>query len=158
MNTAGHRLALALLAVLAAASVHLKLRQGVALPRYDPDDETGYFRAESALQYRYARLAASGAAIPELDRDAQHPEGIRTRRELTLAMERATGWTWRALSLFTPLSDLRWFVLVWAAVLASLGIFALYAAALSLSRSPPLALAAAAAYALQARRRADKAR
>ncbi|MBI5239911.1 MAG: hypothetical protein HY926_05525 [Elusimicrobia bacterium] len=148
MRTAGLRLALSLLAVLAAANVHLKLRQSVALPRYDPDDETAYFRAESALQYRYARLAASGAAIPELDRDAQHPEGIRTRREITLAMERATGWTWRVLNLFTPLRDLRWFVLVWAAVLASLTIPALYAAALSLSRSPPLALAAAAAFAL----------
>jgi hypothetical protein len=148
MSTAGHRLALALLAVLAAAGVHLKLRQSVALPRYHPDDETAYFRAESALQYRYARLVAAGLPIPELDRDAQHPEGIRTRRELTLSMERATGRTWRGLRFFMPLRDLRWFVLVWAAVLASLCVPALYAAALSLSRSPPLALAAAAAFSL----------
>lgn len=148
MNAAGHRLALALLAVLAIAAVHLRLRQSAALPRFHPDDETAYFRAESALQYRYARLAASGTAIPELDRDAQYPEGIRTRRELTLAMERATGWTWRALGLFTPLRDLRWFVLVWAAALASLCVPALYAVGLTLSRSPPLALSAAAVFAL----------
>jgi len=148
MNTAGHRLALALLALLAAASINLKTRQSVSLPRFDPEDETAYFRAESALQYRYARLAASGAGIPEIDRDAQYPEGLRTRRELTLAMETATGWTWRALSLFTPLRDLRWFVLLWSAALASLAIPALYAVALKLSRSPPLALASAAVFAL----------
>ena len=147
MNNSGHRLALALLAVLAAANINLKTRQSVSLPRFDPEDETAYFRAESALQYRYARLAC-GAGIPELDRDAQYPEGIRTRRELTLAMEAATGWTWRALSLFTPLKDLRWFVLLWSAVLASLSIPALYAVALRLSRSPPLALAAGAVFAL----------
>jgi len=148
VNTAGHRLAFALLALLAAVNINLKTRQSVSLPRFDPDDETAYFRAESALQYRYARLAASGTAIPQLDRDAQYPEGIRTPQELTLMMETATGWTWRALNLFTPLKDLRWFVLLWSAVLASLSIPALYAVALKLSRSPPLALASASVFAL----------
>lgn len=147
MSPASRWLAAALLAVLAAGHIYLRTRQCVSLPRFDLDDETGYFRAESALQYRYARLTAQGAGIPELDRDAQYPEGLDTRRHLTLAMERATGWTWRLVSFFAPVRDFRWFVLLWSAVMASLSLPALYAIAGRLSRSPPLALAAAALFA-----------
>ncbi|MCX5797935.1 MAG: hypothetical protein NTY77_20785 [Elusimicrobia bacterium] len=148
MDSAGRRLALALLSVLAAAQIYLRVRQDVSLPYFNPDADTGFFRNESAIQYRYALLVANGAGIPELDRDAQYPEGIRTRQELTLTMERATGWTWRVINLFTPLRDFRWFVLLFCAVMSSLAVPAFYAIALRLSRSAPLALASAAIFAL----------
>jgi hypothetical protein len=143
----------AMLAVLVMSAVNLKLRLSTGSPRYDADDETGYFRAESALQYRYARVAAAGLPVPELDRAAQWPEGIRTRRELTGLMERLTGLSYRWLA--PRGSDFRWFVLLWSALISSLSIAALYACAARLGRSPPLALAACAAYGLSWAAQAD---
>ena len=137
-----------LLAVLAAGQVYLRVRQDVSLPYFDAADDTGFFRNESAFQYRYALSVAAGAGIPELDRDAQYPEGIRTRQELTLAMEWATGWSWRLINLITPLHDFRWFVLLFSAVMYSLCIPALYLITVRLSRAPPVALAATAVFAL----------
>jgi hypothetical protein len=136
----------AILAVLVLGAAHLKLRLSTNLPRFDAEDETGYFRAESALQYRYARFAAAGLPAPEVDRAAQWPEGIRTRRELTGLMERLTGLSYRRLA--PRGTDFRWFVLLWSAFVSSLSIGALYACAVRLSRSPAVALAACAAYGL----------
>ena len=82
---------------LTALSFHLRARLSTFTPRFDPADETCYFRTESAYQYRYARMAARGEEIPELDRAAQWPGGVRTRRELTLWMEYATAWAYRLL-------------------------------------------------------------
>ena len=145
---AGHALAWILLAILAAGQIHLRVRQDVSLPHFNPDDDTGYFRNESAFQYRHALLVATGTGVPEIDRAAQYPEGVRTRQELTLAMEWATGWTWRIINLVTPLHDFRWFVLLFSAVMSSLCIPALYLITVRLSRSPPLASAATAVFAL----------
>lgn len=134
------------LAVLVLLGLNLKLRMSTDNPRYDSEDETGYFRAESAYQYRYARLTAEGRPLPEVDKSAQWPEGVNTRRDLTSTMERLTGWTYR---LFAPDGlEFRWFVLLWVALISSLSIVAFYACAESLTRSPPLALAGAAAYGL----------
>ena len=141
-----HWLAACFLAVLAAGQIHLRARHSVCLPRFQSEDETAYFRAESAAQYRYARMVASGAGVPEIDREAQYPEGIRTRQELTTLMEHATGWTFRALNLFVPIRDFRWFVILWTAAAASLALPALYVLCWRISRSMPLALAATAAF------------
>ncbi|MBI5631514.1 MAG: hypothetical protein HY921_11600 [Elusimicrobia bacterium] len=138
-----------LLAAIALLSVNLKLRLSLAQPRYDAQDELGYFRSESAMQLRYARMVAQGRNIPELDRDAQYPEGAHPRREQALLMEYATGLCLRLLeALGLPAPSLRWFVLVWAAAASSLSILALYFLSYSLSRSRAVSLAAAAAYAL----------
>lgn len=132
-------------AALFFVSVDLRLRRATQTPRWDPADGTGYYRAESAFQYRYARLASQGA-LPTVDRDAQWPEGVDTSRETTSVMERATGLAWRLLP--EPRPDLRWFVVCWVAFVSSLSLLAFYAAARRLSRDPPLALAATAAYGL----------
>ena len=135
-----------LLAVLVLAGLNLKVRLSTTLSFFDSEDETSYFRAESALQYRYARLAAAGRPLPEVDRPAQWPEGLRPRRELTWLMERLTGACYRWLA--PAASDFRWFVLLWVALVSSLSIVALYLCAERLTRAPSLALAAAAAYGL----------
>lgn len=126
-------------------SVDLRLRRATQTPRWDAADGTGYYRAESAFQFRYAGLAARGA-LPALDKDAQWPEGVDTRRETTTVMERATGLAWRLWPGRKP--DLRWFVVCWVAFVSSLSLLAFFAAALRLSGDPPLALAASAAYGL----------
>jgi hypothetical protein len=138
--------ALPLLAVLVMLAVNLKVRLSTTTPRYDPQDETAYFRTESALQYRYARFAAAGRPLPDPDRAAQWPEGLRPGKELTSVMERLTGLSYR---LFAPAhTEFRWFVLLWAAVVSSLSMVALYFCALELTGSAAAALLAAAAYGL----------
>ncbi|MDD5657003.1 MAG: hypothetical protein PHF00_07085 [Elusimicrobia bacterium] len=147
MKTSSARwLAACALAVLAAGQIHLRVRRSLELPRYQAEDESGYFRSESAAQYRYARMAAAGRALPDPDTLAQYPEGIRTGRELTTAMERAAGASRRLLGRLGG-SDFRRFVLVWSAAVSSLCVFALGALAWLLCGSAPLALAAAAAFA-----------
>ncbi|MBI5624340.1 MAG: hypothetical protein HY924_11225 [Elusimicrobia bacterium] len=133
------------LAALVMLSVHFKVKHSVGLPRFAPGDDLGYFKVESALQYRYALMTARGEEVPEVDRLAQYPEGIRTSRELTMLMERLTGWTWRAWPLRTPL-DFRMFVILWVAVVSSLSIAALYLAALKLTSDAGLAMACAWVY------------
>ena len=135
------------LAALVMAGLHLRARLSTETPRFAPGDETGYFRAESALQYRYARMAAFGEAIPALDRDAQYPEGVRTKRELTLWMERAAGWSYRLLP-ERARPDFHWFIILWVALVSSLSIPALYALARRLARSRALAFGIAACFGL----------
>ena len=55
------------------------------------------FTMESALLYRYARMAAEGERIPYLDEKAQYPEGLRVSRDLSLGMELVTGYLYRFL-------------------------------------------------------------
>lgn len=126
-------------------SVDLRLRRATQTPRWDPADGTGYYRAESAFQFRHAALAARGA-LPALDKDAQWPEGVDTRREVTTLMEKATGLAWRLQR--EPRPDLRWFVVVWVAFVSSLSLLAFYAAAWRLTRDPWLSVAGTAAYGL----------
>ncbi|MBI4677743.1 MAG: hypothetical protein HY748_09175 [Elusimicrobia bacterium] len=137
----------ACLAALVMLSVHVKVKHSTGLPRFNPADDFGYFKVESALQYRYASMVARGEPVPEIDRDAQYPEGIRTSRELTMLMEDLTGWTWRLWPLPTHI-DFRMFVILWVAVVSSLSIPALYVAALRLSADAPLAMAVTWVYGL----------
>lgn len=131
------------LAALLALNVHLKVRHSSSLPRYDRDDETGYFNVESAFQYRYAKMIAFGEKIPTVDVAAQYPEGVRVERELTMPMAYATGWTYR----FLPWKiDFQWFVILWVSGFSSLSVLAFFLIARRLTRDPALALAAAAAY------------
>lgn len=136
-----------ILGTLLMLNIHLKVRHSTSLPRYNPDDDTGYFRVESALQYRYARMIAQGEKIPAVDQAAQYPEGVRVWSELTMLMEYATAWTYRLLP-WTTAPDFLWFVILWVSAVSSLSIAACYFIGLRLTRDPPLALAAAAAYGL----------
>lgn len=117
-------------ALLMMLGVYLRVKLSTSTPRYDAADGTGYFRAESAFQYRYARMLATGQEIPELDRDAQHPEGLRPRSDLTLLMERVTAGVWKALGLER---DFHRFVMLWTAFFSCLSIPALYLLTGSLS-------------------------
>lgn len=137
----------AVLAALLMLNVFLKVRHSVSLPRFDPLDETGYFKVESAFQYRYARLAALGQAAPEIDAAAQYPEGVRAPRELTLWMTYATGWTYRYWP-WTRRPDFHWFVILWVASVSSLSLLAFWALARRLTGDVGLALAATAVYGL----------
>ena len=145
----GDRLTLGLLlGILVMASLNLRVRLSTFTPRYDQQDETGYFRTESAYQYRYARMIAEGRGMPEIDREAQFPEGVRPTRELTPLMEYATGWAYRILKAIAEPPDFRWFVMLWVAAFSSLAIPAFYFLARRQSDSRALALAASAAYGL----------
>jgi hypothetical protein len=137
-----------LLGILVMASLNLRVRLSTFTPRYDPNDETGYFRTESAYQYRYARMIADGKAMPEVDYDAQYPEGVRPTKELTPLMEYATGWAYRILAAVAEPPDFRWFVILWVAAVSSLTIPAFYFIARRLCGSTALALAATAGYGL----------
>jgi hypothetical protein len=128
-------------------SVHVKVKHSTGLPRYRAGDDMGYFKVESALHYRYAQMVAKGEALPDPDRDAQYPEGIRTHREVTTPMVYLTGWTWRLWPFKTPI-DFRVFVILWVAVVSSLAIPALYLAALRLGADAPLAMAVTWVYGL----------
>jgi hypothetical protein len=112
-----------ILALLVVLGVYLRVRLSTSTPRFDAADGTGYFRAESAFQYRYARMLAMDQEIPELDRSAQHPEGLRPRAELTLLMERLTAAAWKVLGLE---SGFHRFVMLWTALFSCLSIPAIY--------------------------------
>ncbi len=133
------------LAIVVAASVHLRVSLSAYTPRFDAEDETGYYRTESAYQYRYARMAAAGLKLPDVDKAAQWPEGVKPKRELTPTMELCTGGLYRLLRLTL---DFRWYVILWVAVVSSLSIPALYYLALTLTGAPWASLGAAAVYGL----------
>lgn len=137
----------AVLSVLMMLNVYLKVRHSATLPRFDLQDETGYYKVESAFQYRYARLVADGLPIPELDVDAQYPEGIRVGRELTMWMEYATGWSYR-LWPFESRPRFSWFVILWVSAVSSISLAAFYFLALRLTSDPILSLAGTALYGL----------
>jgi hypothetical protein len=154
-KTTGRAVLAALLVTAAMLSLYLHARLSVKFTYFNPADETGYFTAESAFQYRYARMVARGEPVPELDRDAQYPEGVRTRRELTQWMPYATGWAYRLLPAAVA-PDFRWFVILLVGFFGCLVIPAVYAIGLRLTRSPPVALAAAAAYGLSMAARSNQ--
>src|SRR3989339_2225237 len=53
-----------------------KVHLTVNLPRYNAYDDTNFYSSESAFQYRYAKMIAEGKRIPEIDYNAQYPEGL----------------------------------------------------------------------------------
>jgi len=57
--------------------------------------QSGYFHAESASHLRYTRLVAEGKGIPDLDRKAQWPEGLRVKEDTSVFMEYFYGCLFR---------------------------------------------------------------
>lgn len=125
----------------AMLSVFLHVRTCVMLPNYDPADDTAYFQAESALQYRYARMLANGEEVPAVDARAQYPEGLKVGREISIWMEKATAFTSRAL-FDSPPRPYHVFVIFWACALSGLSVLACCLLGLALD-GPLNALAAA---------------
>lgn len=85
-------------------------RAGLSHPR---------FVAEGAAHFRYTGMIAGGKALPSIDSDAQHPEGLRVFRETTPGMEYLYGFVFRLL----PLRDLAAFVRFFTAFVFSLAVF-----------------------------------
>lgn len=137
-------LRLSLLALLLLAGFHLRARLSFLTPRYDPDDGTAYFRAESAFQYRLAKMDE----LPDIDKNAQWPEGVRVKKELTTVMERVAHAAWKVLCPRALDEDFQGFLIFWSAFTASLSMPALYLLGLRLAKDPWLSLAATAAYGL----------
>lgn len=70
----------------------LTLRQ---VGSFQPDDDTGLFWTENAFHYRYAKMAALGPGIPEVDRKMQYPEGMHVTRDEMPVMERFGAFLYR---------------------------------------------------------------
>ncbi len=77
------------------------------------------FVAEGAAHFRYTRMISEGRAIPALDIDAQHPEGLRVFRETTPGMEYLFGHLHR----LVPRTDLGAFIRFFTAFFFSIAIF-----------------------------------
>jgi len=76
----------------------------------------GYYAADSAMRYRYARMIGEGEEIPRIDRSIQYPEGLEVRSVLFLLCDRFAGYTYRILRLVDPGVDfgayLRWLICI----------------------------------------------
>jgi len=62
---------------------------------FDSQDDLGLFWTENAFHYRYAKMAALGGGIPEVDPKMQYPEGMHVLRDEMPMMERFAGFAWR---------------------------------------------------------------
>ena len=62
---------------------------------FDPKDDTALFWTENAFHYRYAKMAALGPGIPDVDPKMQYPEGMHVTRDETPMMERLAGLLYR---------------------------------------------------------------
>lgn len=110
---------------------------------FDPNDETGFFWTESAIQYRYAKMAGEGRAIPDFDPLAQYPEGLRVWEQETPVMEYLDGSLYRIFGGGMPFHVFLIYVISFT---SCLGIFAAYGTAKNLWQDRRAGLLAAALY------------
>jgi len=89
---------------------------------------TGYFAADSAMRYRYARMFAAGEEVPEIDQTIQYPEGLRVRSLEFLLVDRWVGDSYRFVRWFHAGLDfdtyLRWIICIFG-VLTAVPVFLL---------------------------------
>ena len=116
----------AFLAALFAGSVVSRVHVSQSLERFNPEDDTAFYWTEAAVQYRYARMIAQGEPIPELDRMLQYPEGVEVFQNLTVLMEYAAGYGYRAARVFFPELPLHVFLILFSSVFSSLSVLAIY--------------------------------
>jgi len=126
----------------------IKLDAYKAVPAFNPEDDTGLFSSESAFQYRYARLCASGEKIPEIDRFAQWPEGLRVRENITVMMEYVSGFAYRIATRLGFELPFHVFLIGFICFWSSLSIFPLYFLSLNVWRKKIGALLSIAFYAV----------
>jgi hypothetical protein len=106
-----------------------------------------YFSSDPAFRFRYMCMFAAGEKVPRLDRAAQWPEGVDTRRSFFLTQDAFIGLSYRLLRPVVrgahPQNFLRWHVSIWS----SLSLFLVYFWARRAFGSRAGALLAAAVYA-----------
>lgn len=108
----------------------------------------GFHKEEFALQYRYARLIASGNQVPQHDRKLQYPEGVRPCAALPLLAEHVAGYACRCVRVLNPTAQFD-YVLVWVKALwSTLSVVACAALAALLFREGLPAIACAVLYGL----------
>ncbi|MFT7513084.1 MAG: hypothetical protein ACI9QL_002292 [Candidatus Omnitrophota bacterium] len=90
-----HAPVLCCLLILYAVGAGFRLFQFQQLPNYHPQSDIGLFWSENALQYHYAREVAEGRTPPRIDPLFEHPEGLETRKQLTMMMEYVHGGLYR---------------------------------------------------------------
>ncbi len=101
---------------------------------FSPTNDAGLFWTENAFHYHYAKLAASGAGIPEIDTRMQYPEGMHVLRDETPMMERFAGFCYRHLG--GSKLPFHVFLLLLACVYSSAIIFPAFFLSAYLWRSP----------------------
>lgn len=124
----------------------LKISLMQSSSNFNLTDSTALLRGESALQYHYAKIIADGERIPEVDIKAQFPEGVNTRKDLTVFMERIHGWVYFALfkNLKIPFHV---YLIYFVAFFSTLSIFGVYFVTKQLWRDNYSSLIAALFYA-----------
>ena len=76
-------------------------------------NDFGQFRMESAIRYHYANLVAEGKAVPEIDQNAQYPEGLRVKERIKLTTEYTAGIIYRFIPNSIPFNVfLIWFMFI----------------------------------------------
>ncbi len=129
-----------------AFRVHEAVTDSISHPPFNRQDDTGYYWSEGAFQYRYAKLVAEGKSLPELDKRAEHPDGLLLKRDMTLFMEPICGWLYRVV--FASRIPFHLFVIWFVAVVSSVTIFPVFFLVRSLTKSNAISGIAAAYYAL----------
>ncbi|OGS20341.1 MAG: hypothetical protein A2252_07910 [Elusimicrobia bacterium RIFOXYA2_FULL_39_19] len=108
------------------ASFLLKVNRNLKEQKYDKYDDTGLYIAESAVQYRYARMVAEGEKIPSFDRALQYPEGVQVFKEFTVFMEYIAGYSYRLVNYFNPNLKFHVFTIYFICFISTLPVIALY--------------------------------
>lgn len=129
-----------------AFRIHEAVTDSISHPPFNRQDDTGYYWSEGAFQYRYAKLVAQGQSLPELDKRAEHPDGLLLKRDMTLFMEPLCGWLYRIA--FSSRIPFHLFAIWFVAAASSITIFPVFFLVRSLTKSNAFSAIAAAYYAL----------
>lgn len=135
-------LALVVFASTVAWRIHLWQR----VPGFSgTEGSTQTFVWENAIQYRYARMVAVGADVPETDPMIEWPTGVKPYQDFSFGMEAVEGglYRWLGLSMNFP-----FYLACVATVVSALSLLACYAGAWLQWRSHAAALVAMALFAL----------
>jgi tetratricopeptide (TPR) repeat protein len=135
------------LVILYFISVSIIIHNSLNDPRFNPQDETALFHSETAFHYRHARMVAKGEAIPEIDYEIQHPEGLDIDAHVTIFMEYITGYAYR---LFSTVKELPFhvFLIYFVPLFSRLIIFPVYGITRYLFGSSTAAICSTAVYAV----------
>lgn len=126
-NESNHRLlVIVILTSLMLIISFYKVGRYAANPYFNLIDDDSLFTSEGAFQYRYASMVAAGGSIPDLDIDAQWPEGIEPWRELSLVMEPIHGELYRLLGFSDSSLSFHIFVIYFISFFTSLPLLLVY--------------------------------
>lgn len=105
------------------------------------------FTLESALLFKYASMLSKGEAIPDIDKSAQYPEGLKVKERLSIGGEILPAFIYRVVK---PAISFQGFMRIFFPLFYSIGIFGIYVSAKELSGTKIGGLIAAAIYAFSA--------